>query len=135
MKLLTCFLLTFGFAGLCQADIHFPPAADQGPTKKLGRGISNIAFGVAEVPVTIGKVNSVEGNNAACSYGVIKGAARTLDRLQYGVREVVTFPFPTYKGKYSAPYRDATIWPSNGYTEFPPELGNPSKYPYARNER
>ncbi len=38
------FLLLVAFAATALADIQDPPAADYGPTRKLGRGVSNIFF-------------------------------------------------------------------------------------------
>ncbi len=55
MKRLLVALLFAGFAASCLADIQDPPAADYGPTRKLGRGLANMIFGWTEIPVTIGK--------------------------------------------------------------------------------
>ena len=77
------------------ADIQDPPMNDQGPTRKLGRGLANITFGSTEFFDTICKINDREGNAEAASYGVVKGIGRTLLRLRYGVYDVLTFPFPT----------------------------------------
>ena len=80
------FMLTF--AATAFADIQCPPASDYGPTRKLGRGIANIAFGVAEIPDQIWAVNYTEGNSAAFSYGVVRGVGRAFARIGYGVYEV-----------------------------------------------
>ncbi len=133
MKIPTCLLLTLSFTAVAFADIHEPPAADHGPTRKFSRGIANIAFGATEIPNTIGRLNVREGNNAAASYGVVKGVLRTVDRVKYGVYDVVTFPFPTYKGKYTPPYKSDLVWKHSGYSEFPEELGTETKYTYGRN--
>lgn len=130
MKLTIVFLMTMSFALCAVADIQAPPASDQGPTRKLGRGLSNIFFGISEVPVTIGEVNTYEGNNAAASYGVVRGVGRAFARFGYGFYEVFTFPFPTNRGTYQAPYRDVVPNTFSGYTEFPPELGFESRYYY-----
>ena len=135
MKSLLSLLVLATAASVASADIHSPPAADQGPTRKLSRGLANLAFGAAEIPVTIGQVNEREGNAAALSHGVVRGVGRTLSRVRYGVQEVVLFPFPVYKGKYSKPYPSETIWIHKGMREFPPELGWESKRQYGRNER
>lgn len=114
------------------ADIQDPPRNDQGPTRKLGRAISNIAFGVAEIPVTTCLINEREGNSAAASYGVVKGVGRTFARAGFGVFELITFPFPTTKGTYRQPYRSNIPWIHGGYEEFPPELGFETKARYIR---
>lgn len=114
------------------ADIQAPPASDQGPTRKLGRGISNLAFGITELPVAISEVNYSEGNSAAFGYGLVRGVGRMFARMGYGLYEVVLFPFPTHQGKYTPPYRSDIPWIHSGYSEFPPELGFESRYNYSR---
>lgn len=102
--------------------------ANQGPTRKLSRGVANIAYGASEIPYQMSSVNDSLGNAAGFSYGISRGVGRTLARIGYGVFDVVTFPFPSYKGKYAAPYKLDDRWPSSGMSEFPPELGWESKY-------
>ena len=53
-------------------------------------------------------------------------------RIQAGVFEILTFPFPAVRGTYFPVLESNTHWIHAGYQEFPPELGNESKYPYAR---
>src|SRR5437016_12544539 len=91
-----CFCLTIPVL----ADIRDPPAADHGPTRKLGRGLSNMVFGWSEVPVTMAKINTDEGNAAAAGYGVIRGTGRAFARFGVGFYEVLLWPFPVYKGTY-----------------------------------
>jgi len=114
------------------ADIQAPPASDYGPTRKLGRGLSNIAFGVTEIPDNLAAVNYAEGNSAAWSYGLVRGVGRFFARLGYGIYEVALFPFPTQKGTYYPPYRSDIPWINSGYQEFPPELGFSTNYNYVR---
>lgn len=132
MKLFVVFLLSAGFAASSLADIQDPPAADYGPTRKLARGVGNIAFGWAEIPVTIGRANTEEGNAAGASYGVVKGTGRAFARFGVGFYEALLWPFPVYKGTYYPVLRSDIPWIHRGYSEFPPELGNESKYPYVR---
>lgn len=80
-------------------------------------------------------VNYLEGNSAAFSYGVVRGLGRTFARLGYGIYDTVLFPIPTYKGTYAPPYRSNVTWINSGYSEFPPELGFESRYPYVRNNQ
>ncbi|MBA3651510.1 MAG: exosortase system-associated protein, TIGR04073 family [Chthoniobacterales bacterium] len=132
MKLLLVMLLSASFAATSLADIQDPPAADYGPTRKLGRGLGNMAFGWSEIPVTIGTINTKEGNAAAVSYGVVKGTGRAFARFGVGFYEALLWPIPVYKGTYYPVLRSDIPWIHRGYSEFPPELGNESKYPYVR---
>ncbi|MBA2436534.1 MAG: exosortase system-associated protein, TIGR04073 family [Verrucomicrobiota bacterium] len=132
MKLPVVLLLSAGFAVSSFADIQDPPAADYGPTRKLSRGVANMVFGWSEIPVTIGRINEKEGNAAGASYGVIKGTGRAFARFGVGFYEALLWPFPVYKGTYYPVLRSDIPWIHRGYSEFPPELGNESKYPYVR---
>ncbi|MGI8821084.1 MAG: exosortase system-associated protein, TIGR04073 family [Chthoniobacterales bacterium] len=132
MKTLLAALLLLGLALTCRADIHDPPSNDYGPTRKLGRGLSNLVFGIAELPTTIAQVNSDEGNSAAAGYGVVRGVGRSVLRMQAGIFEILTFPIPVVRGTYMPVLESNTHWIHAGYKEFPPELGNESKYPYVR---
>lgn len=123
MKFLLTILLAAAFGAAAYADIQAPPMTDLGPTRKLGRGISNLLFGFSELPTTICKVNDRQGNNEAFGYGVTKGLGRSLFRFGIGWYEIITFPAPCYKHSYRAPYRPDVPWINGGYSEFPPELG------------
>ncbi len=114
------------------ADIQAPPSSDYGPTRKLGRGISNIAFGPAELLDSMAAVNDQEGNSAMFGYGLVRGIGRSFARLGYGIYDVFTFPFPTVQGSYRPPYRSIVPWINSGYEEFPPELGFETRYNYVR---
>jgi putative exosortase-associated protein (TIGR04073 family) len=128
---LLAFVLAIG-ASAAFADIQSPPASDYGPTRKLGRGIANIAFGSSELIDSLVSINYSEGNSAAWSYGIVRGTGRTLARLGFGIYEVALFPFPTYKGSYRPPYKSDIPWIHCGYAEFPPELGFETRYDYVR---
>lgn len=114
------------------ADIHDPPSNDYGPTRKLGRGLANLFLAPAEIPSTIGKINKDEGNNAAASYGVVRGLGRSATRHIAGLIEILTFPFPTKYDTYYPLLPDERRYIHAGYAEFPPELGNETKYIYVR---
>jgi hypothetical protein len=77
MKNLFIIALILGFAGNSFGDIQDPPANDYGPTRKLGRGLSNLFFAPAEVFVTVTTVNTYDGNAAASGYGVVRGVGRS----------------------------------------------------------
>jgi hypothetical protein len=53
-------------------------------------------------------------------------------RMQAGIFEILTFPIPAVRGTYFPVLESDVHWIHAGYKEFPPELGNESKYPYAR---
>jgi putative exosortase-associated protein (TIGR04073 family) len=114
------------------ADIQDPPSNDYGPTRKLGRGLSNFFLAPAEIPVTIAKINKDEGNSAVFGYGVVRGLGRSARRHIAGFLEIVLWPVPAWKQSYSPLLPSDIPWIHAGYPEFPPELGNESKYPYVR---
>ena len=114
------------------ADIQDPPSNDYGPTRKLGRGLSNLFLAPSEIPTTIAKVNTDEGNAAAAGYGVVRGFGRSAARHYAGLLEILTFPFPVWRESYYPLLPSDIPYIHAGYPEFPPELGNESKYPYVR---
>jgi putative exosortase-associated protein (TIGR04073 family) len=132
MKTLLASALVLGFAATSFADIQDPPGNDYGPTRKLGRGLSNVVFGIAELPVQIARVNEREGNSAALGYGVVRGISRSYMRFHAGLWEMFSFPFPANQGTYRPILPSHYRYIHAGYEEFPPELGNESKYPYVR---
>jgi len=127
---LAAFLAALATSAL--ADIQDPPSNDYGPTRKLGRGLSNFFLGSAEIPVTVGKMDKDEGDAAAFGYGVVRGVGRSAARHIAGFVEVLTFPFPLGHGTYYPLLPSDIPWIHAGYPEFPPELGNESKYSYVR---
>ncbi len=76
-----------------RADNDQPPRG-QNALRKLGRGFSNVLFGIVEVPNQVTKVSSDQGGGAGCTYGVGKGLCRWVAREFVGVYEIVTFPIP-----------------------------------------
>ena len=125
-------LLALVLAPVALADIQDPPSNDYGPTRKLGRGLSNFFLAPAEIPVTIAKINENEGNSAAFGYGVVRGLGRSVTRHIAGFLEIVLWPVPAWKQSYYPLLPSDVPWIHAGYPEFPPELGNESKYPYVR---
>lgn len=130
MKKALIFSLTVLLTVGAFADMQSPPMIDQGPTRKLSRGLSNIVFGIAELPQSIAMINEREGNSAALSYGLVKGFGRTFARFGAGVYEVATFVCPTYRGSYRPILPSNIPWIHSGYEEFPPELGWDSRLIY-----
>jgi putative exosortase-associated protein (TIGR04073 family) len=74
------------------------PTGDQNAGRKLGRGISNLLFGIVEVPNQITQTTSERGGAAGCSFGIGKGLMRWIGRELVGVYEIVTFPLPIPHG-------------------------------------
>jgi putative exosortase-associated protein (TIGR04073 family) len=132
MKNLVVFVLMLVCARVAVADIQDPPSNDYGPTRKLGRGLSNFFLAPAEVFVTVTTVNTQEGNAAAAGYGVVRGVGRAAARHVAGFLEIVLFPFPAWRESYYPLLPSDIPYIHAGYSEFPPELGNESKYPYVR---
>ena len=132
MKTLLSLVIVSILGATALADIQDPPGNDYGPTRKLGRALANIILSPAELIQTPTAMNEREGNNAAATYGVFKGLGRFAFRIGAGVYEMFTFPFPTYRGSYRPPYQLNVPWIHGGYEEFPPELGNESRYRYVK---
>ena len=132
MKNLVVISVMLGLAGTVLGDIQDPPANDYGPTRKLGRGLSNFFIAPAEVFVTVTTVNTYDGNSAAAGYGVVRGVGRSGARHIAGLIEMLTFPFPIWRDSYYPMLPPDIPYIHAGYSEFPPELGNESKYPYVR---
>ncbi|HEU0276173.1 MAG TPA: exosortase system-associated protein, TIGR04073 family [Candidatus Udaeobacter sp.] len=132
MKILIVISLMLGLVGTVLGDIQDPPANDFGPTRKLGRGLSNFFIAPAEVFVTVTTVNTYDGNSAAAGYGVVRGLGRSGARHVAGLIEMLTFPFPLWRDSYYPMLPPDIPYIHAGYSEFPPELGNESKYPYVR---
>ena len=79
MKKLIVIALTLGLMGSSFADIQDPPANDYGPTRKFGRGVSNLLFAPTEIIVNINKLNKEEGIchgaiRALCNKGILGSA-------------------------------------------------------------
>jgi len=132
MKSLAITILICLTAGIALADIQAPPASEYGPTRKLGRGINNVLFAPTEILDSIFAVNYSEGNEAAFSYGLVRGVGRTLERVKYGVFEMATFYCANNKGSYRPFLKSDIPWLSGGYSEFAPELGWDTRYNYSR---
>ncbi len=114
------------------ADIQDPPSNDYGPTRKLGRGLSNFFLAPTEIPVTIATINTNEGNSAAAGYGVVRGLGRAGARHISGFLEILLWPIPAYRQSYFPLLPSDIPWIHAGYAEFPPELGNETKYEWGR---
>jgi putative exosortase-associated protein (TIGR04073 family) len=127
--------------GMASADIQAPPGHAYTSTRKLGRGLGNILYGFMEIPEQIVRKTDDHGRKAGWSYGAVDGTSRALRRLGYGFYEVFTFTCPTYRGTFKQPYErcgeDGRIEmnPTDGLSEFPPELGFESYFSHTRSQR
>lgn len=69
-----------------------------GATRKLGRGICNMATGPLELIRTPSLVNQQDGGLAGATIGVVQGVWAMASREVVGVYEVATFLIPLPKG-------------------------------------
>ena len=85
-----------------ELDLPKPTGLEKSLTK-LGRGVSNVLFGWAEIPVTFDKKYK-EGKPLAYLLGVVPvlGGARAIMRTSTGVFEMVSFPFTDKAVNYDA---------------------------------
>lgn len=80
-----------------------PPTGFERSLTKLGRGLSNIMLGWAEIPVTF-DTKLKQGKPLGYLLGVVPvlGGARAVMRTATGVFEVVTFPISDREVNYEA---------------------------------
>lgn len=135
---LTTLLLTITIS---YGDIQAPPASEYTATRKLGRALSNILYGLNEIPEQITRKTNKYGVTSGYSYGVVDGVRRGFSRIGYGFYELFTFTNPTFHGTFKPPYtkcgKDNRIEMNvdQGFAEFPPELGFESYYNYSRTQK
>ena len=127
--------------GFAAADIQSPPGSHYTSTRKLGRAISNILYGVVEIPEQIVRKSESYGRKAGWSYGAVDGTNRAFRRLGYGFYELFTFTCPTYRGTFKPPYErcgeDNRVEMNvhDGLSEFPPELGFETYFDHTRTQK
>lgn len=141
MKKLTILAVTFlALGGMASADIQAPPGSQYTSSRKLGRAISNILYGFVEIPEQFVNKTKAYGVPAGAGFGVVDGTNRGLRRLGYGFYELFTFTCPTYRGTFKPPYEKCgmdnriEMDPTNGLSEFPPELGFESYFNHSRTQ-
>jgi len=85
-----------------ELDLPKPTGLEKSLTK-LGRGVSNVLFGWAEIPVTFDEKYKA-GKPLAYLLGVVPvlGGARAVMRTSTGVFEMVSFPFTDEAVNYDA---------------------------------
>ena len=79
------------------ADEHTLGYAE-GTTRKLGRGICNVATGPLELIRKPSLVNQQDGGLAGATIGIVQGIWATVAREVVGVYEVATFFLPIPRG-------------------------------------
>ncbi|MFC7336776.1 exosortase system-associated protein, TIGR04073 family [Haloferula chungangensis] len=140
-KLLIAATAMLALGSIASADIQAPPGHAYTSTRKLGRAVSNILYGVIEIPEQIVRKNEAYGRKAGWSFGVVDGTNRGLQRLGYGFYELFTFTCPTYRGTFKPPYESGgmdnriEMNPTDGLSEFPPELGFETYFRHTRSQK
>ena len=123
MKKLLLVFLTVGVA-MSMADFQAPPGSKYTPMRKLSRALANLVYGANELPNQWEKSTTQGGNSESASWGTIHAGEKIVTRVGYGLYELITFPFPSFKGGYRQPYHTKEAMnPFRGYQEFPPEVG------------
>lgn len=125
-------ILVVSFLSSSIADIQAPPASEFGKTRKLARGLANVLYGWSEIPKRLEYNTTYDGGAREFSLGIIDGVRRTAVRFGYGIYEIFTFACPSCNNGYKQPYKSLFYDVTNGYTEFPPELGFISNSDYTR---
>ncbi len=67
---------------------------NDGPVRKLGRGLANLATGSAELPLAMEQTAREEGELAGATLGTLKGIGKAVGRTLAGGFETLTFLFP-----------------------------------------
>jgi len=111
-KLSILLLVTLLLAALsARADNDQPPSGHNA-LRKLGRGVSNLLFGIVEVPNQITKTTAEHQGAGGVTYGLGKGLYRWFEREGVGVYEIVTFPVPVPHGYKPVMQPE---WPNEDY--------------------
>lgn len=79
-------------------SISQPVLADSYPANALGKltnGITNVAFGVIEIPKTIFITSQSQGPAYGSTAGILMGMMQMVSRTLNGVFDVATFIVPT----------------------------------------
>lgn len=90
MKIIIVICLILSFL-MCSV---MPAYCDNGPAKKLIRGVWNLCTFPLELFNRVDKVWRSRGPYQAFTYGLFEGMTMTLIRAAAGFLEVVTFPVP-----------------------------------------
>ncbi len=83
-------VMTMGLNAAVNEDYN----VDYTASRKLGRAVSNVLFGVVEVPKTMVEEDNINGSVAAYTTGIFGGLSRFIQREVVGVWEILTFWTP-----------------------------------------
>lgn len=90
---------------------------ENGPIRKLGRGVTNITTGWLELGAQVFRTTEMDGSLAGATIGLGRGIVWGVGRTLVGAIELVTFPIPnpiTGYGPVIKPefvkFRDADRW-------------------------
>jgi putative exosortase-associated protein (TIGR04073 family) len=134
-RFITTLLAVVTCGSMAFADIQSSPGSVWNWSRKLSRGIANLAYAPTEILSYWNRSNHTDGNIGSSIIAPIEGLKRTVVRVGYGVFEVVTFPAPVYKNGFRPPYyKKQRIDPWFGYDEFSPQLGISSQASYGRTQ-
>jgi putative exosortase-associated protein (TIGR04073 family) len=112
VKMLFCLLAALLVTSLSAMADNDQPPTKHNALRKLGRGFSNLLFGIVEVPNQFTKTNAEHGGAGGVTYGIGKGICRWFAREGVGVYEIVTFPVP-YPHGYKPVMQPE--WPNEEY--------------------
>ena len=104
MLLVAMLFVAVGSFELSAQESATPPIVDQ-IVRKLGRGISNVAFGGLEFPLHWYQVNFEEGGLAATTYGILRGIVGNAsfrthdDKAQNRFRLATSYAFKSRDGQ------------------------------------
>ena len=85
-------ILTLAVTVIIFSLIIGPCFAD--PLRKLGRGLTNAATGLIEIPKQVITISKNDNLLLGLTWGWVKGIAVGLLRTASGIYETVTFPIP-----------------------------------------
>ena len=67
---------------------------ENGPIRKLGRGVVNLTTGWLELGAQVARTTEMEGSLAGATIGLGRGVVWGVGRTLVGAIELVTFPIP-----------------------------------------
>ena len=88
MKRSFCILTAFVVTSTgVMADIQAPPGSTYTSSRKLGRAVSNILYGLVEVPEQMVRKTEQYGSSAGWTYGMMDGSRRAFKRIGYQIHK------------------------------------------------
>ena len=87
-----CLILSLGAPAFCAGPEYWTSTAAKS-SRKLLRGVGNVAFSFVEIPLSIGDDVIMTDPFTGTFTGLAKGVGRTVERVGVGTFEIVTFPW------------------------------------------